>query len=474
MVRGPIARRERRGGRARRALLLAGALGLGSACARQLPPVDRVVLVTLDTLRADHLSCYGYPRPTAPFLARLAAEGIVFENAFTASAHTGPSHASLLTSLFPYQHQLLVNGAPLAPETLQLGRLFLDAGYDTAGVVAVRFLKELRAGFRHFEVAAPVRLEEKVRYDGQAVLEAALRWLEGQPRQARFLLWLHFYDVHEWSQPDEHTRRSVVEVRSGTELAPPALLAHLSGAQGLRPEAFAERGLELLRSVDEYDGRIRYVDGLLEQLFESVQGSFDGRSLWVVTSDHGEGLGAHGYLGHGKQHYQAELRVPLLFSFSDGWLRGRRVGELVRLVDLLPTLAELIGRPLDREAARVEGRSLLPLLLGDPGGFPVRHSFAERRPAREMRGWAGELYSLHGLEHKYVAASASGDEFYDLRADPLETASRMDGPSPARDELRRLLLERVAAARSAHAASAAGARATPEHEAELRALGYLD
>ncbi len=195
-----------------------------------------------------------------------------------------------------------------------------------------------------------------------------------------------------------------------------------------------------------------------------------------MTSDHGEGLGNHDYLGHGKTVYNEQIHVPLVFYFADRRLEPRRVGGLVQLVDVPPTLAELAGASFDGQLMPPAGRSLVPL-FEDPGAAaPARAVFAQRRPADEKRlahGWRpGEVFALVTDRHKVIAHSEGHDEIYDLTADPFELQNLIDRPSP---EQRRLLesLRRQYRAMAAEGEELGSGTINPEYVEELKALGYL-
>jgi len=445
-------------------LLLAG-------CAtpeEELPP-RRVFLVTLDTLRADHLSCYGYPRRTSPFLDRLAEEGVPFTRAIASASTTVSSHASLFTSLQPPQHRLTRNGMMMHRSLYTLASAFRDLGYATGGFSTVGFMKGLAPGFDTFAT-------EGEYHPNPRVVDRALAWLAERGPEEPFFLWLHLYDVHEWLRPknvDPEARRRASELEpGGRELALQVVESH-----GLQLGSFAEE--QLIDAIDRYDGQILSVDAGVERLYRAAaERGFDRRALWVVTSDHGEGLGSHGYRGHGAKIYNEQLHVPLIFHTPGDATGGRRVDRLVRLVDVLPTLVELAGGEelLDRQLFPVVGHSLVPLLEGSGGRFPVRFAYSQRRRPDQRRlelGWEpGDLWSVQTEDHKYVFHSEGKDELYDLRNDPLELDNRIAVDHHARERLRGLAerLHRSLAEQGRHLKAG---KIDPAHREELRALGYL-
>lgn len=433
------------------------------------PPLRPLVLVTIDTLRADHVGAYGYPRETTPFLDRLAEQGVVFENAFSASSHTAPSHASMMTSLQPFQHGLLENGHPLPPGHHTLADLLSAAGFRTAAFTSVGFLEELAQGFDHFDAAWRT---------GDHTTDAALSWLDArEPGAPPFFLWLHLYDPHKLRGPREKLRPDAARLRLESPEARRRFLDFLE-ERGLPPGYYPSEEV-LFERYDLYDAGIRFADRQVARLHGRVQRIAPG-ARWIVTSDHGEGLGSHDYDEHGRYLYDEQIQVPLIVAGVDG--PPRRVRRLVRLVDLYPTVAAWLGRPtpIPGEApgpAPVQGYPL----LSEPGGqgaLSPRLTFAERRPkdgAAHRRRWEdGEVHSFRGRDFKYIYHSQGTDELYDLARDPLElddlTAEAPDRAAALRQALL-AYLEGTAVRGGARTRERGTLR---EHEKELRALGYID
>jgi len=443
-------------------LLLLAPLAGGCRPAAQKPPELRpLALVTIDTLRADHVGAYGYPRATTPFLDRLAAHGVLFENAISSSSHTAPSHTTMMTSLQPFQHGLLENGMPLPPGNHTLADLLSGAGYDTAAFTSVGFLVELSQGFG--------TIDSKWR-TGDLTVDAAIDWLdsrEGDPRP--FFLWVHLYDVHNLRGPRPKLEPDAERLRAKTPDERAAFVAYLEG-RGLVPGFYPNEEV-LLGRYDVYDAGARFDDRQVERLYARVQAS-DPDTRWIVTADHGEGLGNHAYDDHGRYLYDEQVRVPLILAGVDG--APRRVRRLVRLVDLYPTVVGWLGEAAaGAPRPRVQGYPLLSEPVGKADLSP-RLAFSERRPkdqARNRKRWEdGDVYSLRGDDFQYVYHSNGDDELYDLARDPYELHNRIaDDP------------KRAAALRSALESylqtTAVPGRATPaelsKHEEELKALGYL-
>ncbi len=442
---------------------LLGAAGCGSG-----GPPD-VVLITVDTLRADHLSAYGYPRPTSPFLDELVARGVLFEAAYATSSHTTPSHASMFLSQYPVQHGLLTNEHPGGEAPASLPRRLGEHGYATAGFPSVRFLGSLSGWFERFETP-----QRRV-VPAAEVVDAMLGWLEERDDPRPFFAWLHFYDVHEWVRPQQlpiagDHREAMVAALSSEDAERFVLERH--AAEAALYERARERGLW---PVDEYDARIHAVDAEIRRLYQGVSELGAGReTVWIVTSDHGEGLGSHGWMSHGRFVYHEQLRVPLIVEAPSGVASpGRRVPVPVSAVDFLPSVLELAGAGLaDREG--VMGRSFVPLLRGG-SDWPPRLLYAERRPRDEhavRREWIpGDVYTVFDGEEKVIVRSEGEDAYFDLREDPLELAPSAPDAPDAED------LARRAQAFRAVLEPAVGGEPDIEIPEELiedlKALGYL-
>jgi arylsulfatase A-like enzyme/Tfp pilus assembly protein PilF len=385
--------------------------------------------VTIDTLRADHVGCYGYPGAATPTLDGLAARGVRFATAVSHAPLTGPSHACLLTGLTPLGHGFRDNGGfALPPSVKTAAEDFRQAGYRTAAFVS-GFPLDRRFGFdRGFETyddhlprGNDRRRTPYVERFADATTDAALRWLGTAP-PAPFFLWVHYYDPHAPYEP---------------------------------PGALAER----FRNAP-YDGEIAFVDTQLARLLRALEekGALAG-TVVLATADHGESLGEHGEGTHGLFVYDSTLRVPWIVA-GPGVAAGRVSATVARGIDVLPTLLDYAGLP-GRPA--IEGRSLRPAVEGrEMSDAPA---YAETLyPEREF-GWA-PLHALRTARFKLIDAPHA--ELYDLAADAKETTNRLREQAAPAEELRRKL--ELALSRPAPAAAA---QVDPETAERLGALGYV-
>jgi arylsulfatase A-like enzyme/Tfp pilus assembly protein PilF len=410
------------------ALLLV--LGL-AACGRGADPVrgpQRFVLVTIDTLRADHIGCYGDAKATTPTLDALAARGVRFETAISPAPLTLPSHATLLTALDPPEHGVRSNGHYRLPEGLPtLAERMREAGFGSAAFVSAFVLDRrfgLARGFDHYDDRVGVQdLDEGVASrPADQTVDAVLAWLEGAPE--RFFLWVHFYDPH---------------------------------APYVAPEAYQARQLGR-----PYDAEITFADAELGRLLAALDERFGPEgTVAIVTSDHGESLGEHGEPTHAFTLYEATQRIPLLMAGA-GLPVGVVVSQgLARLADVAPSVLELAGLPGFEPAA---GRSLLPLARGEPEPEP-RLAWIETLATQLDFGWS-PLLGVRTAEHKYIRAPRP--ELFALATDPKEEHNLASAEPERVRELDAWIEAREPAKRAAPNL-APGAEVTQQ----LRALGYV-
>jgi arylsulfatase A-like enzyme/Flp pilus assembly protein TadD len=401
--------------------------------AQKAPPPD-VFLVSIDTLRADHVHCYGYDKIETPALDSLAQDGIRFEQAFTPSPITNISHSSILTGLLPSDHGVKDFAVPLSPDHPLLAELLKPQGYHTAAFIGAVVLdsKQLAPGLdRGFDFYDnfPQDLDPKVHWGrlerrGMEVVQRAETWLSGQPSGPRFV-WVHMYDPHDPYEPPE-----------------PFLSTYKD-----RP----------------YDGEIAYADSALGHFvsFLKKQGWYDG-AVVVVVADHGEGLGEHHEDTHGIFLYDSTTHVPLIVKLPSAQAKGKQVAAQVRTTDILPTVLDLVGA---KAPARLDGESLRPYFSGtESAGRPA---FGETDYPLHF-GWA-PLRSVRDSGMKFIEAPRP--ELYDLHSDPKELNNTYEPWNANVQKLRGMLAElRKKMPQPTQVSDAAVRKGTTD---ELHALGYL-
>jgi arylsulfatase A-like enzyme/Tfp pilus assembly protein PilF len=392
--------------------------------------VPNIFLITIDTLRADHLRCYGYERIQSAAIDQLAKDGVMFSQAFTPVPLTNSAHASILTGLRPSMHGVLDFGIPLDRSHRTIASILKERGFSTAAFIGAVILDSKRlapgfdAGFDHyanFETPNARRGTHKIERRASEVIGLAKSWLQSQPLKRHFV-WIHLYDPHDPYDPP---------------------LPYSRIYQG-----------------SEYDGEIAYVNEELGRFFSflKARSEYDD-SLIILTADHGEGLGEHGEETHGIFLYDSTLHVPLIVKLPHNKQSGRVIDAQVSTLDIFPTILEAVPA----QSSQGEGISLLSLLKD---GNPVPRAIISRTDYPSHFGWS-PLVAVREKGWKYIEGPRP--EFYDLASDPNET---QDIYTPWNDDVKRLrsLLE----AERGPSRRATSAAAAPESTIEeLRALGYL-
>jgi choline-sulfatase len=366
-------------------LLFVGCSKRPGGSADNAPLVQNVVLITVDTLRADHLGCYGYLAIQTPQLDSLASRGTRFAQAVTPVPLTLPSHASILTGTYPFVHGVRdMGGFVLGESPSTMATLLSQAGFRTAafvGSVTLDHRYGVNRGFDTYDDEMPPAegqaTSRKPERRAEAVVDRTLAWLAAR-RAGRFFLWVHFFDPHSPYDP------------------PPPFRAQYSG----RP----------------YDGEIAYTDAQLGRLLEGIrkQNSSD-HTLFVVMADHGESLGEHGESTHGIFLYDAAMRIPLVIA-GPGVPAGQVIQAQVRSIDVMPTILAAVKI---KAGDYLQGVSLWPLIEGSRGLPPEsRFALMETIYPRTHLGWS-ELRAVRTKEWKYIQAPQ--EELYSLLTDPSES-----------------------------------------------------
>ncbi len=411
-------------------------------------PKPSVILIVLDTVRKDHLSLYGYPRKTTPFLEKLAKESVVFDNAYTPISLTAPAHTSLFTSSYPSEHQVLENGwklqnwkQPLLAEVLK------ENGYQTGAILGSKILHRsinLNRGFDYYldqgfvvpgsgadeDAKGPEPAEKKAadkskplnKRRARDVVNLAEDWLNQLDSHQPFFIFLHFWDAHRaYYLPDDFVRPFQLD---------PEFRAWLEANHYQLPEQY--------ENVNEYDNALAYIDQNLESFFKFLdQKGILSRALVIIVADHGEGLGQHKVYWHCVKIYQEQVRIPMIIRFPDKAQAGRRLDPSASLIDIAPTILEYLHLKNTMES---RGRSLLPVISGEekairPCEYLERKWYPPDNPAH-LEKWApGRKAGIVCAAWKLIWADQEPIELFNLTNDPFELANLKEAEGKKSQEL---------------------------------------
>ena len=457
----------------------------GAAASEEVRP--NVVLISIDSLRADHLGCYGYARRTSPSIDLLASEGVLFEVAVSSTSWTLPAHASLFTGLPDSIHGCTLNTTVLALERRTLAEALREAGYRTAGFWSAPYLDPrfgMGQGFDDYvdctgygvvEEVPPGKAGEKAPgwirrantlshadVTGPRVVENVTKWLDSAAEQP-FFLFIHMWDPHyDYLAPPPYDT-----------MFDPDYTGTMDGGQTARDPKQRPPERDLQHLIALYDGEIAWTDHHVGALLDVLdERKLAERTIVVLTADHGEEFWEHGRFGHRSTLFDESIRIPLIIRQRGRLPAGRRVSELVRMVDIAPTILDLAGV---KELPDIMGRSVAPLLRED-GASPGQIALSElvRRNADRT------LIGLRTRAWKLVAGSGSQESIglWDLRRDPAEERDLYGVDDALGAEALRALddtLEQLGRLRERHRlATPPEPRELPEDlERQLEALGYL-
>jgi arylsulfatase A-like enzyme/lipopolysaccharide biosynthesis regulator YciM len=402
------------------------------------PAELNVILITLDTLRSDRLSCYGSERVETPNIDGFANEGVRFTNAASTVPFTLPAHASILTGTYPPYHGVRENvGAVLDQQVPTLAEMLGEAGWSTAGFVSAFVLDGrwgIDRGFDHyfddFDLSSmDTPNMSSVQRSGDETITAAVDWLDQRPPEQPFFLWLHLYDPHEPYTP---------------------------------PEPYASQ-----HPNRPYDGEVAYTDALIGDFRKALdERNLIEQSLVLLTSDHGEGLGDHGEMFHGYYIYESTIHVALIVRPPSAAFSGRVVDTAVSHVDLVPTVLDAVGLPCP---GPLHGRSLVPLLVGEDISWE-RSVYSESFYPLLHYGWA-PLRAIRNDRLKLI--DVPRPELYDIVDDRGEEQSLYEQQPSRSQELEGRLAELRKEIERDEPASDQQAELDEESLAMLQALGYM-
>jgi arylsulfatase len=462
--------------------------------AAQSKPVDQnvkrphVLVVLIDTLRADRLGCYGDQRGLTPTMDAWAAEGVVFERAVSPSPWTLPSLASFFTATYPPVHKAnssryAMPGVPREqkvtiqgiPENLPLLTEDLaKAGYVGIGQTTNHFLRGgygFRRGFDQWKFIGFAWTHR-----GQHLNKAAFQWLQAAQYTSPHFIYLHYMDPHEpyWSE-EKHIAPRIAELPDPSQMRPvdnPKRSLYRRSLQLYGKDD--QRQLQLARYVEYWQARYDAGIGQVDDALARLQQEFESLGLWddmfvILTADHGEALGEHDTWSHGDETLQVELDIPLIMRWPGHFPAGKRIKTRVSLIDVMPTVCEAVRVDVTH---RIQGRSVLPLITSDDetktelGNVPLFASGVQRRPQ--------EFAVI--FDNQKLRYDPSNDllAYHLLDEDPIENDNRADEFPAEVEKLKHLIAEHIAESASlASGLSGNTGTLTPEELEVLKSLGYL-
>ena len=458
------------------AVAAASALLLSQQAPTGTPPTadgPHLVLITVDTLRADHLSCYGYHLRTSPTMDRLAEDGVRFDRAYSAIPMTGPSHFSMFTGRYPQEHGARINGVALPDDSkwLTIPQVLGRFGYSSAAFVSawplIGRLTQLHKNFDHYdeELGRSYQVFHSMRW-AEDVTRPALRWLDEHKDEKRLFLWVHYFDPHE----PYNLRKDFAEPEQIRE-----------------PDPVIQEYTEAVRKrMVRYDSEIGYADkhiGILLNKIDSL--GLRDNTLVALLSDHGEGLGEQGFVGHGRWLYESTMRVPWIMRFPGRIRAGTVIDQNVSTLDLAPTLLDLVV-PQFRDESQIAftyaGRSQVSAIMdgAKPHSRPIRFVSFEGKKGfapswiswiwRPNSGLPFRMGKLDGTVKSIWTPDQNQVEFFNLEEDPLERNSQILAKSDSRYKFERAAFERWFESTNL---AESESRLTEADKEVLESLGYI-
>jgi arylsulfatase A-like enzyme len=424
--------------------------------------LPNVLLVSIDGLRADHLSCYGYKRKTSPFIDYLASQGVLFERCIANASWTLPSHASLFTGKYPSVHGAHWEHTYLDEANQTIAEIFSKNEYITAGFISCAFLSSdlgLSKGFQYyyeildlpkfpkmdyFKMLTYVKRLLGIKYNYRIEATKASRinskLFSFLPsiKELPFFIFSHYYDCHKPLIPPRPYERLFNHSKECIFKFAERYSKITKQVTGGNIYALSQKDKDL--AIDLYDGEIAYVDSNLKKLIQRLKDSryFD-NTIVIITADHGFQFGDHGMMEHCINLYNEALHVPLIMYWPKTLPAGKRIKDLVQVVDIMPTILELANLPNPLE---IQGCSLLPIIneVSSSKNLAYTELFRNKyRIEKYGKRFDKRLKSLQTKEVKLIKSSAGENELYDLVNDPYEQKNIYNSSADQRQELEVLL-----------------------------------
>jgi arylsulfatase A-like enzyme len=339
------------------------------------------LLITIDTLRWDHLSCYGYERKTSPIMDNLASEGIIFDKVIVQRPKTTPSFASIMTGLYPWEMGIWGTGQSLPEDYNTIAERLREKGYTTAGITTNANLSPsfgFSQGFSYYV--------NPKRATADTITDLTLEWIDNESLEDPYFLWVHYVDPHTpYTPPTPYDSAFIDDLNTSNDLTVP-LIDPNRQTGGIRNQEWLmgpDKNRNLTYLISQYDGEILFTDSEIGRLLRGMtERGLMNKTLLLLTSDHGESLGEHKYFfEHGYFPYEPCSHIPMIFKFPDDRIeQPRRIDAIVQGIDIVPTILELLG--ID-SSDNISGKSMLPILSGEIAEIN-HHAFIEADYSRRL------------------------------------------------------------------------------------------
>jgi len=425
-----------------------------------------LLVITVDTLRADHLGCYGYYRDTSPNIDALAAEGTLFARVYSQVSATIPSHASIMTSVYPWRLKVFNNQMAFRGGALTLAEVLQKQGYSTGAVIGNGALASrygLSQGFNFYDDAMPEKEPNRAHYQKtpEQTTNSAISWVKEQKNNHRpFFLWINYMDPHGPYTPTPPYNIMFKPVDRGHKIAKSAINLeryHIPLYQQLEGQNDVDY------YISQYDGEIRMTDKWIGILIQGLKdlGFFE-NTIVVVLSDHGESLGEHGwYFCHGNLASQEQIRIPLIMRYPKLIPKNNRIAQPVESIDIMPTVLDLLGLPKPENA---NGKTLLPIMKKEKAHMVTIYSTSALLDGKKI------TTAVIKEEWKITRSEDGAEELFNLAQDPKEDENLM-GKYPVVESKLRLLLDGEFA--GIHFVQK-NQEMDPEKTKRLKSLGYIN
>jgi arylsulfatase A-like enzyme len=425
--------------------------------------IKNIVLVIIDTLRADHLGFMGYPRNTSPFLDKLSRESVVFSNAYTPTPSTNPSVSSLFTSLHTMQHKVTNNKELLDKSFVTMAEFLKLKKFDTAAFLPTRLFHrgDIVQGF---DVINLPDLKKDIRQLSTVTVNNAIDWLDLRNTENSLFLWMHFWDCHYIHANKDVDRMSIKGFLDTEEDEKKKIIKFWIDEQKINPQIFLGETEEdmieaMVDSINKYDTDILYTDTEIERFYSYFEeNDLNKDTLWIIVTDHGEGLGSHDFYMHKENIYRELVLTPIMFHFPKSFnIKPRIINSPIENVDVLPTLSDIVGFSLDQQRKTIQGSSLAPIIFDEKekiddkniffwtGNVGPNHSgpYFPVDVYIKDTSFEGNVFGVQNKNYKYIYNLNKEDELYSVKEDPAELSNILEDNIEKGKELKGVLLEKI-------------------------------